>query len=163
MPKTDTNSSGSKSSSSFHPALNVVALFTNHAKSNRVLHHIIDSKGKAKHPTEEDDLELWETLDATVLQWIYVTITGDLLETVVEENSTAKGCWGRIRDIFQDNKYFSAVTLEQEFSHVSMEDFSTFFAYCQRLKSLVDQLKNVDSPATDSRLVIQLVSDLTSP
>ncbi|XP_074306461.1 uncharacterized protein LOC141641708 [Silene latifolia] len=173
----------SSSSPSFHPALAVanirnhisvtlgmdndqyplwVALFTNHAKATRVLHHIISSKGKSIGPSPDDDKELWETIDATVLQWIYATVTNDLLETIVEENSTAKECWDRIKNIFHDNQHSRAVTLEQEFSHISMEDFSTVSTYCQRLKSIADQLKNVGSPVSDSRLVLQLVSGLSS-
>ncbi|XP_060195440.1 uncharacterized protein LOC132624722 [Lycium barbarum] len=42
-----------------------------------------------------------------------------------------------------------------------MEDFPNASAYCQRLKSLADQLKNVGAPVTNSRLVLQLVSGLT--
>ncbi|XP_074271729.1 uncharacterized protein LOC141595662 [Silene latifolia] len=42
-----------------------------------------------------------------------------------------------------------------------MPDFSSVSAYCQRLKSLADQLKNVGSPVTKTRLVLQLVSGLT--
>ncbi|XP_074270773.1 uncharacterized protein LOC141594674 [Silene latifolia] len=134
------------SKSSFHPALAVnsirnhitvilgmdndqyslwVALFTNHAKSNRVLHHIIKSKGAARKPpsTDDDDKELWETLDATVLQWINSTVSNDLLETIVKTDTTAMATWDRLADIFQDNKNSRAVTLEQEFSHIDMIDF----------------------------------------
>ncbi|XP_074315170.1 uncharacterized protein LOC141651352 [Silene latifolia] len=177
----ETTQKGTKSSS-FHPALAVpnirnhvtvtlgldndqyrlwVALFTNHAKSTRVLHHIIDPNGKAPKPSTGDDQELWETIDATVLQWIYATVTNDLLETVVEEDSTTMDCWNRIRDIFLDNQHSRAVTLEQEFSHVSMDDFPNAYASCQRLKNLADQLKNVGSPVTDTRLVLQMVSGLS--
>ncbi|XP_060190356.1 uncharacterized protein LOC132619474 [Lycium barbarum] len=42
-----------------------------------------------------------------------------------------------------------------------MDDFSNASAYCQRLKSLADQLKNVGAPVTNIRLVLQLVSGLT--
>ncbi|XP_074284506.1 uncharacterized protein LOC141609300 [Silene latifolia] len=71
-------------------------------------------------------------------------------------------CWNRIRDIFQDNQHSRAITLEQEFSHTMMEDFASVSAYCQRLKSLADQLKNVGSPVSDTRLVLQMVSGLTT-
>jgi len=64
--------------------------------------------------------------------------------------------------IFQDNKHSSVVTLEDEFSNTKMENFPTALAYRQRLKSLADQLKNVGTPVPESRLVIQLVSGLTS-
>ncbi|XP_074314642.1 uncharacterized protein LOC141649869 [Silene latifolia] len=138
-----------------------VALFTNYAKANRVLHHIIDPKGKAPKPITDDEKEQWEIVDATVLQWIYATVSNELLQTVVEDDSTAMECWNRIRDIFQDNQHSRAVTLEQDFSHTMMADFTFASAYCQRLKSLADQLKNVGSPVSDTRLVLQMVSGLT--
>ncbi|XP_074300003.1 uncharacterized protein LOC141631201 [Silene latifolia] len=107
-----------KNSSSFHPTLAVaniknhvtvvlgmdndqyplwVALFTNHAKSNRVLHHIVKPKsGGPKPPVTDEEREMWDVLDATVLQWIYATVNNDLLETIVEEESTAMECWNRL-------------------------------------------------------------------
>ncbi|XP_074298648.1 uncharacterized protein LOC141629568 [Silene latifolia] len=142
--------------------LNVeVALLTNHAKSNRVLHHIVTPKVPPRAPNTADEQEMWETLDAIVLQWIYSTITTELLETIVKAESTVREAWDRLADIFQDNKNSRAVTLEQEFSHIEMADFSSVSAYCQRLKSLADQLKNVGSPVSNSRLVLQLVSGLS--
>lgn len=44
-----------------------------------------------------------------------------------------------------------------------MEDFPNVSTYCQRLKSLADQLKNVGAPVSDSRMVLQLVGGLTKP
>ncbi|XP_055826300.1 uncharacterized protein LOC129894652 [Solanum dulcamara] len=41
--------------------------------------------------------------------------------------------------------------------------FSNVFAYCQYLKSLAYQLKNVGSPVANDRLVLQLVSVLIEP
>ncbi|XP_060183349.1 uncharacterized protein LOC132613351 [Lycium barbarum] len=102
------------------------------------------------------------TLDATVLQWIYATISTDLLHTILEPDSMAmeSGC-NRLRDIFQDNKNARAVTLQHEFSHTNMEDFPNASAYCQRLKILSDQLRNVGAPVSNNRLVLQMVADLT--
>ena len=51
--------------------------------------------------------------------------------------------------------------LEQECTLTRMEDFSNASAYCQRLKSLADQLKNVGAPVSNNNLVLQLVSSLT--
>ncbi|XP_021743986.1 keratin, type I cytoskeletal 9-like [Chenopodium quinoa] len=67
----------------------------------------------------------------------------------------------RLKEIFQDNKKSHVVTLEHEFSNTQMEDFPNASAYCQRLKSLSDQLKNVRAPIDNNRLVLQLVSGLT--
>ncbi|XP_074277241.1 uncharacterized protein LOC141600881 [Silene latifolia] len=127
------------------------ALFLNHAKSNRVLHHLITPKfgGPKPHVTDAEK-EQWETLDATVFQWIYETVITDLLETIIEAESTAKECWERVCDIFQDNQHSCSITLEQEFSHTSMADFANALAYCQRLKTLANQLKNVGSPINNT-------------
>ncbi|KAE9600799.1 hypothetical protein Lalb_Chr13g0290791 [Lupinus albus] len=44
-----------------------------------------------------------------------------------------------------------------------MENFPNVSSYCQRLKSIADQLKNVGAPVFDSRLVLQLVGGLAQP
>ncbi|XP_021756936.1 uncharacterized protein LOC110722022 [Chenopodium quinoa] len=64
-------------------------LFKIHAESHKVLDHIIPlAKGKEKPPKTEEELELWSTLVATVLQWIYATISHDLLQTILEPDTT---------------------------------------------------------------------------
>lgn len=158
--------------SSFHPALAVsnignhisitlemenlqystwAELFKITARSHKVLHHIIPPE-TPKVLTPEDEKELWATLDATVLSWIYATISNDLLHTIIEPDATTHAAWSRLRDIFQDNKHSRVVTLEAEFSNTKMENFPNVSAYCQRLKSLADQLKNVGAPVSESRL-----------
>jgi len=65
-------------------------LFRIHARSHRVLHHIVPSKEKTT-PTDTSsaEFEQWTTLDSTVLQWIYSTISTDMLTTIMEPDSTA--------------------------------------------------------------------------
>ncbi|KAJ8573381.1 hypothetical protein K7X08_009892 [Anisodus acutangulus] len=135
-------------------------LFKIHARSHQVLQHIIPSAA-GKEPATEVDPILWTTLDGTVLQLIYSTISTDLLQTILEPDATAMKTWNRLRDIFQDNKNACDVILEQEFSHVNMEDFSNVSAYCKRLKELADQLRNVGAPVSNNRLVLQMVADLS--
>ncbi|XP_060181999.1 uncharacterized protein LOC132611610 [Lycium barbarum] len=109
-------------------------LFKIHARSHKVLHHIIPPPtGKEKlTPKTDEEVELWTTIDATVLQWIYSTISNDLLNTIIKPDATAMDAWVRLRDIFQDHQNSRAVTLEQEFTTTRMEDFPNAFAYCQR-------------------------------
>jgi len=125
-------------------------LFKIHAKSQRVLQHIMKPElGEETVPKTDAEIELWSTLDATVLQWIYAIIFTDLLHTIVEPDSTDIAGWNRLRDIFQDNKSSRAVALEHEFSHTN-KDFRNASAYCQRLKILSDQLKNVSAPVSNN-------------
>lgn len=136
-------------------------LFRIHARSHRVLHHIEPSDAKPQPPTTDPTYEQWATLDATVLQWIYSTISVDLMSTIMEPGSTALATWQRLADIFHDNQNARAVALEQEFSTVRMAAFSNVSAYCQRLKTLSDQLRDVGAPVNNHRLVLQLISGLT--
>ncbi|XP_073265390.1 uncharacterized protein [Populus alba] len=139
-------------------------LFKIHARAYQVLDHIIPSSAaemKQDTSLQDTDPDLWSRVDAIVLQWIYSTISEDLLNTILERDSTAALAWNRLRDIFSDNKNSRALYLEQEFSKVQMEHFTDASSYCQHLKSLSDQLSNVGSPVTNERLVLQLVSGLT--
>jgi len=96
-----------------------------------------------------------------VLQWIYTTISHDLLHTILEPDTTKMEAWNRLRDIFHDNKHSRAINLECDFTHVDMVDFLNVSAYCQHLKYLSNQLKNVGSPVDNNRLVLHLISGLT--
>ncbi|XP_021758660.1 uncharacterized protein LOC110723624 [Chenopodium quinoa] len=129
--------------SEFHPALAV-----NH----------IDST--VSRPTDVSD-SLWKRLDAIVKQWIYGTISTDLLNTILAPKSTAQQLWDRIKEIFQDNKNTRVVYLENQFNSLHLSTFPTVTAYCQQLKSLADQLVNIDQPVTEQKLVIRLVSGIT--
>ena len=138
-------------------------LFKIHARAYQVLDHIIPpSAEQMKHDSSlsNTDPTLWSRVDAIVLQWIYGTISEDLLNTILERDSTAALAWERLKDIFFDNKNSRALYLEQEFSKVQMDDFVDASSYCQHLKSLSDQLSNVGAPISNERLVLQLLSGL---
>ena len=132
-------------------------LFKIKARANQVLDHIIPPK----EPVEIKDKALWGRLDAVVLQWIYGTISEDLMLTILEPDSTAQQAWERLKDIFQDNKHTRAVYLENQFSNIHLENFKNVSTYCQKLKLIADQLSGVGSPVSNQRLVLQLVAGLT--
>ncbi|KAJ9545493.1 hypothetical protein OSB04_025200 [Centaurea solstitialis] len=56
-----------------------------------------------------------------------------------------------------DNKGVQVVDLENQFDHIRLDIFPTVTAYCQQLKKLVDQLKDVDETVSGQRLVLQLI------
>ncbi|GAU13170.1 hypothetical protein TSUD_179130 [Trifolium subterraneum] len=113
-------------------------LFKIHAQTYEVLDHIVpptETTDASSSPSlKETNPAMWKRLDAIVLQWIYSTISTDLLKTIIEK---------------------------QEFSKVSMEQFSDASSYCQHIKSLSDQLSNVGAPVSDQPMVLQLVSGLS--
>lgn len=139
-------------------------LFKIHCRAYQVIDHIIPPTSKSsdtgKAKTDEVDPKLLARLDAIVLQWIYGTISNDLLLTILQPDSTAQQAWERLQSIFQDNKNSRALYLENQFTHVHMDDYPNISAYCQELKMLSDQLSNVGAPVSNQRLVLQLIAGL---
>ncbi|KAL9239100.1 hypothetical protein vseg_013451 [Gypsophila vaccaria] len=135
-------------------------LFLNTATAFEVDDHLIDplSDSPARPVV---DKTLWKRLDAIVKQWLYATISTDILKTVVKAGSTAKDTWTRIKDLFEDNKHSRAVFLEQQFSATTQKNFQNISAYCQALKTIADQLSNIGAKVTNDRLVLQLVTGLS--
>ncbi|XP_023749695.1 uncharacterized protein LOC111897974 [Lactuca sativa] len=110
----------------------------------------------------DEDYECWSEIDAIVLQWIYRTLSDDLLTRVLEPDSTAYEAWTRIHNIFLNNKGSRAAALEHEFNNLTLRAMPSLEDYCQRLKELADQLNDVDCPVNERRLVLQLVRGLST-
>ncbi|XP_021724879.1 uncharacterized protein LOC110692188 [Chenopodium quinoa] len=144
-----TTDPSSKSSvvSPFHPALGVTnirnlvplvldgesvqytpwaTLFRNTAKVYQVLDHIDSSVSK---PRDIDD-ELWDRLDAAVLQWLYGTISTDLLYRILDEKSTTMVAWHKLKALFQDNEGTRIVHLENQFRTITLTNSTSLAQYC---------------------------------
>lgn len=134
-----------------------VELFLNTANAFDVADHIIPPKDA----TVKKDAQ-WSRLDAIVKQWIYSTISIDLLHTILKLGATAQEAWNRLKDIFHDNKNSRAVYLEQQFSQIHMDNYPNALSYCQALKLIAEQLGNVGASVSEDRLVLRLVTGLSS-
>lgn len=89
------------------------------------------------------------------------TVSQDILNSILVIDDSAKKCWNRIATLFHDNKNSRAAQLENQFSNTNLEDFLSTKDYCNRLKLLADQLVNVDSPVSNTCLVLKMISGLT--
>ncbi|XP_021974908.1 uncharacterized protein LOC110870021 [Helianthus annuus] len=89
---------------------------------------------------------LWARLNALVLQWIYGSISTPLLHIILVPGQTAHEAWLAIANHFNDNKSARQIHLQQQFSNIHLEAFPNMAAYCQQVKNLADQLKNVGAP-----------------
>ena len=130
------------------------ALFKVLVRVHDVYEHIIPPTSTeevaAYETSKAADLSLWKRLDAAVLQWIYGTISNNLLLAILLKDDTAQGAWSRLESMFQDNKASRATHLEEELSDLNFENFSSIDAYCNHIKSLADRLANVDAPIPNS-------------
>ncbi|KAL9226184.1 hypothetical protein vseg_002025 [Gypsophila vaccaria] len=136
-----------------------VKLFKLHARAYKVLHHI---DGTAAPTKTDPGYNEWCEIDSHVLQWIYGTLSDDLLARVLDTDSTAHDAWTRVQNIFLNNKGARAASLEHEFTNLKLTSMSSLDEYCQRLRDLASQLTDVDAKVTDQRLVLQLVRGLPS-
>ncbi|XP_076913190.1 uncharacterized protein LOC143571727 [Bidens hawaiensis] len=147
-------------------------LFKMHCRAYQVYNHLLPKPNPAattssseKRTAEEiaaalAAADLWDRLDAIVLQWIYGTISLDLLNTILKPNTTAREAWTTLETLFQDNKSSRAIYLTQKLNNTRLDNFENIVAYCQEVKVICDQLANVEAPLTDEKMVQQLVTGL---
>ncbi|XP_076902346.1 uncharacterized protein LOC143557065 [Bidens hawaiensis] len=105
-------------------------------------------------------LLLGKKIDSIVLQWIYGTLEHDLLERVLVDEPTALEAWNRIKRIFHNNRGPRIAALEHKFVNLKLRDAASLADYCQRLKDIGTQLKDLEVPMDEQRLVLQLVRGL---
>ncbi|XP_022031452.1 uncharacterized protein LOC110932424 [Helianthus annuus] len=110
-------------------------LFKIHCRAFQVLDHLSPritdppaatstepSKEKDSAKTDKTD-DVWDRLDAIVLQWIYGTISSDILSTIIRPDSTACYAWTALKRIFHDNQATRSVLLQQKFSNLKLSSF----------------------------------------
>ncbi|XP_076899986.1 uncharacterized protein LOC143554001 [Bidens hawaiensis] len=153
----DSSSSGSKSNTqnkpSIHPAYSFINIqskihtldgktttysswvkpFKLHLKAYKVLHHI---DGTPPPTITDPTYAEWLELDALILQWIFSTISDDILDRVLENDIPAREAWTQIEDVFLSNKKARAAALLHEFTHNTLKDCASMDAYCQKLKDI---------------------------
>ena len=127
-----------------------VELFHIQACAYNLLDHIDPDTSR---PDSVDDAT-WKRLDAIVKQWIYATISSDLLQIIMKPGASAQELWTRLAEIFQDNKATRAVYLEEQFNNTRLNAFSNVADYCARLKNIADQLANVGCPISENKMVL---------
>ncbi|XP_021728756.1 uncharacterized protein LOC110695839 [Chenopodium quinoa] len=133
-----------------------VELFRIHACAFNVLDHIDTTVDR---PSDIDDFT-WKRLDAIVKQWIYGTISKDLVNTIMKPGATALVLWKRLEELFYDNKHTRAVYLEEQFNTIRLENFANMSEYTRQIKLLADQLSNVGNPVSESKMILQLITGL---
>ncbi|XP_022031607.1 uncharacterized protein LOC110932589 [Helianthus annuus] len=116
-------------------------LFRLHCRAFQVIQYLSPKptaeSSSSKEPDKEKDKstqpvdDSWDRLDAIVLQWIYATISSDLLHTILKPNATAHEAWVALENIFHDNKSSRAIHLRHKFSNTRLSGFPNVSAYCQ--------------------------------
>ena len=95
----------------------------------------------------------WETVDNIVKQWLYVTLSQQVLQSILKSGSTAAEVWESIKSLFLENKDSKALDLEDELHSLSLGS-SSIHDYCNKIKAISDLLKNIGNPVSKKNLVI---------
>ncbi|KAJ0917386.1 putative RNA-directed DNA polymerase [Helianthus annuus] len=134
-----------------------VRLFMLHAKGYHVLCHIDGTPPPAK---DSSDFASWENIDSIVLQWIYGTLSDDLVVRVLTDKSTALEAWQRVKRLFENNKGPRSQALQHELANLTLASMPSLDAYCQKIRDLTDQLSALGFPMNDQQRVLHLVKGL---
>jgi hypothetical protein len=100
----------------------------------------------------------WQQVDYCITNWLYTTATKSVFDLVYKPEATAFTIWSDIEGIFLDNEMQRAV-LEAEFRSVVQGDLS-ITDYCNKLKKLVDNLRDVGHPVSEPSQVLNLLRGL---
>nr|XP_043630173.1 uncharacterized protein LOC122601482 [Erigeron canadensis] len=133
-----------------------IKLFKLHAVAYKVSDHLDETEPP---PETSADYASWKEIDALVLQWIYSTISDNLLVRVLETDSTARDAWVKIEKIFLSNKKARAAALETKFVNLTLSACSSLDDYCQQLQDLANQLGDVDQLNADWDLAQTMLKD----
>ncbi|KAJ0857542.1 putative RNA-directed DNA polymerase [Helianthus annuus] len=142
-------------------------LFQIHCRAYEVIEHLSPkpaepASSSAAGKTEADPKAAsWSRLDAFVLQWIYGTISNDLLHIICVPGQSAYQAWTALQNEFNDNSNTRAIFLGQEFAYLNLANFSSMSAYLPHAKLLADQLQGLGSSIDNCMLVLQVLTGLT--
>ncbi|KAL2925823.1 Retrovirus-related Pol polyprotein from transposon TNT 1-94 [Bienertia sinuspersici] len=142
-------------------------LFKLHCRAYLVIDHITpvakESESDKEKPAtnSSDDTALWQRLDDIVRQWIYGTISNDLLNSIIDPDDKAIDTWNRLENFFHNNKSARALNLDAQFTNTKLEQFDGVKPYCTHLKTLADSLRNVGDKVSDNRMALQLLKGLS--
>jgi hypothetical protein len=101
----------------------------------------------------------WSTINATIIRWFFQTVSTDIFHTVVRDGDTTRVVWNKITGLFTNTKLQHITFLQQKFFGLHQNDLS-LDAYFLRLKTLSDELRDLDFLITNALLLTTLVASL---
>ncbi|XP_062195285.1 uncharacterized protein LOC133898604 [Phragmites australis] len=101
----------------------------------------------------------WLQVDASIVSWLYATISADLLNAIIKPRDSTYRVWTSIAEEFLGNARHRATQAQQEFHSLHQGELS-ISDYYRQLKMLADTLRDVGKPVTDSGMVINMLRGL---
>ncbi|KAE8815383.1 Methyl-CpG-binding domain-containing protein 11 [Hordeum vulgare] len=121
-----------------------------------LLDHVDGSVDSSLVPVHDQ----WSTIDATLIRWFFLTMSRDLFHTVRHDGHDAHAVWTKLNDLFTHSRLEHHVFLQQEFFGCH-QDNSSIDDYYFRLKTLVDELRDIGTKIDDDTLLNMLIAGLS--
>ncbi|XP_020193439.1 uncharacterized protein [Aegilops tauschii subsp. strangulata] len=97
--------------------------------------------------------------DLSVIQWIYTRISTELFNLVSNNDATVAELWASLQQLFQDNSDACVNALHIEL-RTSIQGDSPVTVYCQRIKAIGDELRELGDHVDDRTLINALLVGL---
>jgi hypothetical protein len=114
-------------------------------RCNLLEHIAFDSVARPSDPR-------WVKDDLTINQWIYQWVSTKIFNLVFCDASSAAALWAALPQLFQDNVDDRINTLHTELYNI-VQSNSPVGTYCQRLKTIADELQDLMDPIDDRQLI----------
>ena len=101
----------------------------------------------------------WLMVDQCLVNWLYNTVSRDVLQIIRAPGATAHSIWAAILDLFRDHQLHRAVYLEAEYRSLYQGNLS-ITDYCAKLKQLADALRDLGQPIPESSQVLNMLRGL---
>jgi hypothetical protein len=95
------------------------------------------------------------------VNWIYNTMTCDVMRVIRVSGATAFTIWANVVDLFRDHQLHRAVYLEAEYRSLYQGDLS-ITEYTAKLKELAEALRDLGQPVPEPSQVLNILWGLNS-
>ncbi|XP_071741080.1 uncharacterized protein [Rutidosis leptorrhynchoides] len=147
-----------------------VTLFKTHCRVYQVLDHIIPKSQTTESssttinttPNSIVNKETCDRLDPIVLQWIYGTISIDMLDNILKLDKTAPDAVTASSQFLKTTKTLMMFIFGTKFSNIRLDSYPNVTAYCQALKTIDDELADVGPSLEEDHIILQLIIGLNN-
>ncbi|XP_062200455.1 uncharacterized protein LOC133903105 [Phragmites australis] len=124
-----------------------------------VLHKFsLDAHVHSPPPLHQRNTE-WRMNDHSVINWLYTTVTKDVFDLIHKPCSSAFTVWNTMEGLFCDNDLQHIVYFKVEFRSLQQGDMNISH-YCTRLKTLTDNLRDIEKPISEPNQVLNMLRNL---
>ena len=102
----------------------------------------------------------WTQADCVVLTWIYGTVSGDLQQSLMLQERTARQAWQFLEDEFLGQRESRALLLKTQFCNFRQDSLS-IADYCHGLETMAASLAEFGDPIGDRQMVLTLLCGLS--